>query len=236
MKASSKHVWLGLLALALSACVTSGKPKPPNPSANPLPSATSSTAAAKSTVDKPAEPAQPIKDPDTRFKEALAALKAKNQKDAREGFSSLAKDYPAFTGPLTNLGIIDAKAGSREAAISELSRAVVAEPRNAIAYNWLGILYREAKDYSRAEQAYRKALTIRSDYAVVHLNLGILYDAYLNHPGQALAEYREYQQQSGNKELKIVAWIKALETSGAVVPAAPVSAQPAPAAGAKKKS
>lgn len=206
MKASSKRLLLAALALSLAACAGPKRREPlPERPVEEAPTTPAQAAAA----------AAPVKDPQTRFDEALAAYKAKNFKLAREGFTSLAKEHPELSGPLTNLGILDAKANNRPAAIAQFARAVAANPENAIAYNWLGILYRESRDYARAEQAYLRSLTLKPNEPAVVLNLGILYDVYLKRPAQALERYREYQQLTGGKELKVTAWIKALEATQA---------------------
>lgn len=219
MKTSSKPLLVpALLALVLTACATPQKRPLPD---RPAPEAASPAASGPTTAA-----AEPVKDPQTRFDEALAALKAKKLKDAREGFAALAKDHPELAGPLTNLGILDAKAGQRPTAIAEFSRAVVANPQNAIAYNWLGILYRETGNYARAEQSYLRALTLKPGDATVILNLAMLYDVYLKRPDDALARYREYQSLTGNKELKVTAWIKAIEASQPATATAPAVAVP----------
>lgn len=207
MKASSKRLLLAALALSLAACAAPKRREPlPDRPIEQTPAAPQATA-----------PATPVKDPQTRFDEALAAYKAKDFKLAREGFAVLAKEHPELSGPLTNLGILEAKANNRPAAIAQFARAVAANPENAIAYNWLGILYREARDYPRAEQAYLRSLALKPGEPAVVLNLGILYDVYLRRPAQALERYREYQQLTGGKELKVTAWIKALESTQAPV-------------------
>lgn len=212
MTPSNNPLLLTLVALLLVGCASKPVVKPDRPS--------QSTAGGAST--KPTTKLQaPAKDANTQFEEALAALKAKNFTEARTGFALLAKEHPEFSGPLTNLGILDAKANARTAAIGNFSRAVQANPRNAIAYNWLGILYRESRDYRGAEQAYLKSLELNPDNAAVVLNLGILYDVYLNHPADALIRYRDYQRLTGNRELKVTAWIKALEIITTATPPAP---------------
>lgn len=168
-----------------------------------------------------------VKDPAEQFEAALVALKAKQLKEARAGFEQLAKEHPEFSGPLTNLGIIDTKGTARARAILSFNRAVSANPRNAVAYNWLGILYREAKNYPLAEQSYQQSLALNPDDASVVLNLAILYDVYLKRPSDALARYRDYQRMTNNRELKVAAWIKAIEATQ-VPDAAPAAPSPAP--------
>ena len=171
-------------------------------------------------------------DPDTQFKTAMAALKAKDLATAKAGFAALAKDHPEFSGPLTNLAILEYRAKSRDAAIADFNRAVSANPRNAIAYNWLGILYREAGNYPKAEQSYLKSLEQHADQPPVVLNLAILYDVYLKRPTDALSRYRQYQQLTNGQELKVAAWIRMLEEPSpeSVVPALPATAPATPPA------
>lgn len=229
MNPSSKW-WLCLtLCVALGGCL--GGKKATRPESKPI----AGKPAAKP-EEKPAEvakPAVPAKSPDEQFAAALTALKAKNFDEARTGFEKLAKEHPEFSGPLSNLGVLDSKAGKREAAIADFSRAVAANPENAMAYNWLGLLYRETKAYPESEKAYLKAIDLKADYAQPQLNLGILYEVYLNRPGEALSRYRNYQQLSGNKELKVVAWIKNLEEAGVVPPTVAPAAKPVVTPGAE---
>ena len=220
MTRSNNALLSALLALLVVGCASKPVVRPDRPN-----EPTAGGAATQPTAKLQA----PVKDANTQFEEALAALKAKKYSEARTGFALLAKEHPEFSGPLTNLGILETKANTRAAAISNFSRAVQVNPRNAIAYNWLGILYREGRDYVRAEQAYLKSLELNPDNAAVVLNLGILYDVYLNHPVDALVRYREYQRLTGNRELKVTAWIKALEVITTATPPAP----PAPVANSK---
>ena len=213
MTLSNKAV-LGLLAAwVITGCAPQATVKPDRPTETQE----------VGTAPKPGEAPKPAvaKDPGVQFDEALAALKAKKLPEARAGFAALAKEHPEFSGPLTNLGVLDAKANARDAAINNFNRAVEANPRNAIAYNWLGILYRESKNYPRAEQSYLKSLEINPESAPVVLNLAILYDVYLKRPADALTRYRDYQRMTNNRELKVTAWIKALEATE--LPASPVS-------------
>lgn len=213
MTRSNKAVLALFAAWALAACAPQATVKPDRPAEGQE----------VSTAPKPGEAPKPAvaKDPSVQFDEALAALKAKKLPEARAGFAALAKEHPEFSGPLTNLGVLDAKANARDAAIKNFSRAVEANPRNAIAYNWLGILYRESKNYLRAEQSYLQSLEINPESAPVVLNLGILYDVYLKRPADALVRYRDYQRMTNNRELKVTAWIKALEATE--LPASPAT-------------
>jgi tetratricopeptide (TPR) repeat protein len=179
-------------------------------------------------VAAPAAPLVDKGDPDLRFKAALKLMKDRQPQEAKDAFSKLAADFPEFSGPFTDLGILNAQGKQRPAAIANFEKAVAANPDNAVARNWLGSLYRENNDYARAEAAYLKAIALKPDYAAPHLNLGILYDAYLKRPQDALTQYREYQRIAGTDKLIVSAWIKELETPNpAPVPANPPIAAPA---------
>lgn len=223
MTPSSKSPWLiAVAALVLGACASKPAVKPDRPvdAATEQPAANTTAAA-------------PAKDPGAQFEESLALLKAKKFKEARSGFEALAKQHPEFSGPLTNLAILDARSNARDAAITNFNRAVNANPRNAVAYNWLGILYREARNYPRAEQSYLQALELTPDNPAVVLNLAILYDLYLKRPADALTRYQDYQRLTNSRELKVTAWIKALEAS---MPAPGPASTPGPVTPATPKT
>lgn len=208
---------IGLLVLALAACGSPG-PRKTTPARN------SGTPTAASTPVAPGAAAatsgESRGDPDQRFQEALALMKARKFPEAQAAFIALSRDFPTFSGPLTDLGILYAQSHQRELAVASLTRAVKANPDNAVAHNWLGTLHREGADFVHAEQSYRKAITVRPDYAQAHLNLAILYDVALHRPREALASYREYQQLVGKDDLIVAAWIRDLESRIQATPSA----------------
>ncbi len=205
---------IALAGLTLGSCSLSGRQAPRS----------ASVVEASPTPVVPAAPAPQPRvddgDPDVRFRAALALMNDQQPKAAQDALAALAaltKDFPAFSGPLTDLGILLARGKQRPLAIATFQKAVKANPDNVVAYNWLGTLYRENGDLRAAQTAYQKAIALRADYAAPHLNLGILYDAYLRRPQDALAEYREYQRLSGADRLIVSAWIRELEAVASTV-------------------
>jgi tetratricopeptide (TPR) repeat protein len=173
----------------------------------------------------PAAPAVDKGDPEQRFQEALGLMKAKKPQDAKDAFAKLAQDFPQYAGPLNDLGVLEAQGKQRDPAIADFSKAVSVNGKDDFAYGWLGILYREAGNYPAAEQSYQKALALKPDNADTHLNLGILYDAYMRRPQDALAQYKEYQRLAGKDgKLVVTAWINEIQDGQA--PAAPPAAAP----------
>lgn len=206
---SARSSALAVAAVALLAACSSQPPRSAGPVVRTAPltaSAPAATPAAKGT-------------PDQRFQAALKLMKENRAAEARAAFQALAQEFPQWSGPLTDLGILQARAGQRDQALANFARAAAANPRNAVAHNWLGSLYREAGDFARAEAAYRRALAAKPGYAEAHLNLGILYDVSLRRPQQALEQYRAYLRHAGKEHLIVSAWIKDLESQLAAAPA-----------------
>lgn len=201
---TSAPLTLAVLALTLAACaVGPAKRGSTKPTATPTNSAPTAQAA----------PADASKgDPDQRFQEALALMKARRTSEAQAAFIALSRDYPNFSGPLTDLGILYAQTHQRELAVASLTRAVAANPNNEVAHNWLGTLHRENGDFLRAEQSYQRALQAEPGYAQAHLNIAILYDVALHRPREALSAYRSYQRIAGTDDLIVDAWIREIES------------------------
>lgn len=187
-----------LCAVLLSACST-----PPLRSDAP-------PRAAAPAAESLASAAQP------RFEAALKLMQEGQREAALAALQALCRDYPQFSGPYTDLGILYSKMQRRDAAIASFTQALQRNPDNVVALNYLGGLYREAGDYTRAEQAYQQAQRARRDYAPSYLNLAILYELSLHRPQQALAQYRLYQQYAGAQAQPMVTvWIKEIEMAGA---------------------
>lgn len=227
MKASSKHkLQLALvlaLATAIGGCKTGGPTLPDRPVAGP---------------DAPKPPDKG--DPKARFSAAMEQLKGKQFKEAEDALVSLTKDFPEYSGPWTNLGIIYFNSNRKGPAAAAFNKAAVLNQDNAVAFNYLGILARESKDYARAQMAYEKALKLEPDSALAHYNLAILLDEHLKRPADALPHYKEYQRLSGKEDLKVLAWVAEIEANTPKAPpppaVAPAATPPAPAGKAQPKS
>ena len=201
MNRSVSGVTIAAVALALAACASP-------PARVPAPATPARLIQAPASIS-----VAPARSADERFKAALALLKNQQRAEAQAAFVALSRDFPEYSGPLTDLGILYARGRQPAQALASFGAAVEKNPANAVALNWLGILHREAGDYAGAEQCYRKALAARPDYAAAHLNLGILYEVAMRRPQEALAQYREYQKYAGDQNLIVTAWIRELEAA-----------------------
>ena len=75
----------------------------------------------------------------------------------------------------TNLGIVYCKQGRFDEAIASLLEAVGTDSKDHIAWNYLGICYGEQGFKGKAEEAFKRSIEIRDDYADAHFNLAVLY-------------------------------------------------------------
>lgn len=220
MKPSVKPLRELALALALTAALAACKTAPTQPLSSP-PGAPTATA-----------PKPDKGDPQARFNAALAQMKAKQFQEAEQEFQALTKDFPEYSGPWTNLGIIYANSNRKPQAAVAFNKAAILNQDNVVAFNWLGILARETRDYPRAQMAYDKVLKLQPDSALAHYNLAILLDEHLKRPMDALPHYKEYQRLSGKQDLKVLAWVAEIEANAAkAVPppaAAPAATAPKP--------
>lgn len=207
-----------LLAVAVTLAACSLGPKRAEPQARP-------EAPAEAAVKGPDKG-----DPQARFDAALEQLKAKQLQEAEQGFLTLTQDFPQYSGPWTNLGILYANSKRRPQAMVAFNKAAVLNQENVVAFDWIGILARETRDYPRAQAAYERVLKLQPDHALAHYNLAILLDEYLKRPADALPHYREYQRLSGKQDLKVLAWVAEIEaqaSKASATPAAPPPSTPA---------
>lgn len=191
---------LGLAVLAAGCAGPAPKPDAPKP-----PPAT-----APGTIEEPGPEAEAPKDPEALFEEALGLMRQHETAKAEAAFLALAKEFPEFSGPHTNLGIIFATTKRPDAAIVAFTRAATVNPGNALAFNWLGILNRQKGDHERARLSFEKAIEVEPQYAAAHLNLGLLHEQ-LQQPDQAITHYQRYRALAGEDDLRVLPWIAELE-------------------------
>jgi tetratricopeptide (TPR) repeat protein len=137
-----------------------------------------------------------------------------NRPQALESFRIAAALRPDYPEAHANYGAMLADAEDFAAAAAELQIAVRHAPGNALAWLDLGNAYRGAKDFERAEDAYRRALELDRKLIDVHYNLAVLYlDG--EKPGlpalarveQAVKHFDAYEE-AGGKEPKLAEYRK----------------------------
>jgi len=145
-----------------------------------------------------------------RFDQAVADLSEGDLAGAEQELNALAAEYPTYSGPPLNLGILHAKAGRLRQAEQALREAVARNDANAAAYNELGIVYRRLGRFAEADEAYGHAVRVDPQYAPAYLNLGVLCDLYLQQPRRALEAYERYLALAATPDEKVGQWVAEL--------------------------
>lgn len=193
------------LALLLLAACSSGPektvpdPVPPEPAA----------------VEEASETAAPAPEPvdfnQQYYEEAVAALKNGDAEDAVELLLQVSYDAPDKPFVFTNLGLAFLKLQQPDEAEQAFLQAIERNSRDAVAYNHLGILQRQKGQFEDARKRYQRAIDIDEDYARAHLNLGILFDIYLQDLDKALRQYQKYQVLTNGEDTQVAGWIVDIE-------------------------
>ena len=100
--------------------------------------------------------------------------------------------------------------GKLPEAAAALEKAVQASPQQAVFHNQLGITYRQQGQFSKARDAYEKAIALDGAYASPVLNLGILNDLYLQDRKRALVLYDQYLVLAGG-DAAVTKWVADLK-------------------------
>lgn len=107
--------------------------------------------------------------------------------------------------------LADIRSDNLDDAIATLETLAKKQPGLAAVHNNLGIAYRRKGQFKKARTAYQAALKANPDSRNAHLNLGILYDVYLQQPAKAISQYRRYQKLGDKPDQKVASWIADLE-------------------------
>ena len=141
------------------------------------------------------------------FEDGVALMQGGEDNRAQAIFEQRTAQYPQYSGPWTNLGILHAKAQRPEQAEAAFGEALRINPQSAAAWTELGILYRQQGRFEDASEAYQQAIAADPQYALAYRNYGILLDLYLAEPEAALAAYRSYQELDGQQNEQTERWI-----------------------------
>lgn len=150
-------------------------------------------------------------DIEAEYRQALEAMQASQWQVAAERLEAITARNDTLAGPWLNLGIAWSKLGDDERAEAALQQSITRNPAQPVAFNQLGILYRQAGRFADARNMYEQALAVQADYPDAHWNLGILHELYLQQPQQALEHYSRYQKLTGSDDQKLKLWIEQLK-------------------------
>ncbi|WP_245792160.1 tetratricopeptide repeat protein [Teredinibacter waterburyi] len=121
--------------------------------------------------------------------------------------TALTAEEKNLSGPLVMLGDIANERANSAEALDFYRRAIQVNKQNINAHLRLGALYRKQGEFVLAQNSYATALNYWPDFPEAHLNLGILYDVYLNLPLKAQQHMEAYQFLTQGKDSQIDAWL-----------------------------
>ncbi|MEO0443156.1 MAG: tetratricopeptide repeat protein [Pseudomonadota bacterium] len=136
---------------------------------------------------------------------------------AQQQLHYLLNNNARLSGPWVMLGDISLKQNALEQAAAHYLQAIAINKRNINAYLRLAKVQRMQGKFLRAQNTYAKSLAIWADFPEAHLNLGILYDLYLNDPVMAQKHIEAYQFLTGGKNTEVAAWLRDLQKRTAEV-------------------
>jgi tetratricopeptide (TPR) repeat protein len=158
----------------------------------------------------------------------VSLAQAGNGAAAETQFATLSQQYPQFSTPLVDLGILYRKSGNLDSAAQALQQAVVRDPHSALAWTELGVTQRLGGKFKDAEQSYERAIAADPAYAPAYRDRGVLRDLYLDQPAAALSDFEQYRKlAAGDKPAAM--WVAELQHRTGVKP--PPAAQPPTTAG-----
>lgn len=157
--------------------------------------------------------------PEQRYAAALELMRSNQNDEAQAQLEALAEEVPDRSGPLTNLGILHARAKRWTESRKALQQAVKINPQNAVAWNELGRAERQLDNATAARDAFRQAIDRDPQLAAAHLNLGLVLDNPLGDATGAIDHYRQYLALNGGDDLRVLVWIAELERTLAADPA-----------------
>jgi len=145
------------------------------------------------------------------YEMALRSMRAGDTAKAEQQLKKLADDYPQFSGPHNNLGILYYRDGKLDEATTAFGNALKINPDSVVSLNYLGIISRGKGEFKQAQDYYEKALQVDPDYAYAHLNYGILLELYMGKLPEALVHYKRYQELNKEDDKKVSGWIVDLD-------------------------
>jgi tetratricopeptide (TPR) repeat protein len=147
----------------------------------------------------------------TQYKQALTMLDDGKLDAAKDIFIEFIDERPELAGPYANLAVIAIRQNKPNEAFKLVTTAVQRNPKLPQALNLLAYLEQVTGEIKSAEKHYKEAIKYKSNYALAHYNLALLYDIYLQDINSAIPHYEKYMTLIGNKDKNTADWLEQLK-------------------------
>lgn len=145
------------------------------------------------------------------YNQGLALLKNDKFIEAEEHWQQTAAQWPEYPGVWSNLALTLWHLEQYQPALESAEKALAIDAEFCPVQAVHGLLLRESGQFAEAIEAYEKALICNPEDANVPLNLGILYDLYLQDLAQALVYYQQAQSLQAAEDPTLAMWVEDLK-------------------------
>lgn len=145
------------------------------------------------------------------FIEAKKAMRNKDYKTAKQKLGVITQKDTSLSGPWVLLGNIAVEEKQYKRAQDHYKQALKITPENINAFIALAKAQRLMGEFDVAQNSLAQVLSIWKDCPEAHLNLGILYDLYLNQPKKAQQHIEAYLFLTQYKNPTAVAWFNEIQ-------------------------
>jgi tetratricopeptide (TPR) repeat protein len=146
------------------------------------------------------------------FIEAKKAKRKNQLSVAKQKLGVITHKDDSLSGPWAMLGDIAVEEKQFEIAESHYKKAIEINEDNINAYTALATVQRMMGEFHVSQNTLAFALDLWPDFPEAHLNLGILYDVYLNQPEKAQAHMESYLYLTGYKNKQAQAWFDEVQS------------------------
>jgi tetratricopeptide (TPR) repeat protein len=146
------------------------------------------------------------------FIQAKRALKSNDFGRAQTILTELTDTNKRLSGPWVMLGDIAVEKNKLDLAEQHFSKAILINKNNVNAYLRLANVKRMQGDFSKAKNTYADALSLWKDFPEAHLNLGVLYDVYLNDNIKAQKHIEAYQFLTDGDNNEVAQWLLEIQS------------------------
>ena len=147
------------------------------------------------------------------YKNAIVALNNNELAKAEKLFISMSERQPNIAGSWANLALISIKQDNLAQAEVYAKTALEKNPNMPQALNLSGYLAQKKGAINIAKSYYLQAISHKSDYALAHYNLALVYDVYLQDIAKAIEHYQFYLAYNEQQDENTENWLEGLQAT-----------------------